>query len=232
MIGHCGGLRPTPEDRRLRARPRLSCATITCSTRCCRPKSRCPPSPRSSRRSHEAAEEVSGARRRGPQAADAHRHRGHHRRPQLGAALHPVRAAPVSRAARSASTWKAPPIAAQGYRFRVPYGTLLCVSRQAAPRRDQAARPGQPLLRGGDRRAPADRRHAPASCCAPRARGCTAASCARSTSRRSGEARRFGPGRRAFRSSPRGLIVGPAASTGSAGGSDGQSCGSWRSASV
>ncbi len=38
-------------------------------------------------------------------------------------------------------------IAAQGYRLRVPYGTLLCVSGQAAAQRDQAARLGQRLLR-------------------------------------------------------------------------------------
>ena len=37
-------------------------------------------------------------------------------------------------------------IAANGFRFRVPYGTLLCVSRQAAARRDQAARHGDRFL--------------------------------------------------------------------------------------
>ncbi len=50
------------------------------------------------------------------------------RRPQLGAALH--RRAPSGSTSRapSPSTWKAPPSRRNGYRMRVPYGVLLCVS--------------------------------------------------------------------------------------------------------
>ena len=44
-------------------------------------------------------------------------------------------------------------IAAQGYRFRVPTGTCAVRLGQTAPRRNQDARPGQPLLRGSHRRA-------------------------------------------------------------------------------
>ena len=39
------------------------------------------------------------------------------------------------------STWKSRPIAAQGYRFRVPYGTLLCVSDK--PLHGEIKLPGQ-----------------------------------------------------------------------------------------
>ena len=48
-------------------------------------------------------------------------------------------------------------IAANGFRFRVPYGTLLCVIRQAAARRDQAAGHGEPVLPRARRSAPAHR---------------------------------------------------------------------------
>ncbi len=48
-------------------------------------------------------------------------------------------------------------IAANGFRFRVPYGTLLCVSRQAAARRDQAAGHGQSFLPRAGGSAPAHR---------------------------------------------------------------------------
>ena len=54
-----------------------------------------------------AAEQVRASTAR-PQAAHAHRHRRHHRRSQLGAALHQLGTRCRS-AARSASTWKAPP---------------------------------------------------------------------------------------------------------------------------
>ncbi len=49
-------------------------------------------------------------------------------RPQLGAALDAGTTAASIWAAPSPSTWKAAPCATQGYRLRVPYGTLLCVS--------------------------------------------------------------------------------------------------------
>ena len=48
-------------------------------------------------------------------------------------------------------------IAGQGYRFRVPLRHAAVRVGQAAARRDQAAGPGQCLLRGSDCRAPPDR---------------------------------------------------------------------------
>ena len=48
-------------------------------------------------------------------------------------------------------------IAANGFRFRVPYGTLLCVSDKPLARRNQTARNGQPLLPRTCRTAPAHR---------------------------------------------------------------------------
>lgn len=76
-------------------------------------------------------------------------------------------------------------IAARGYRFRVPYGTLLCVSDK--PLHGEIKLPGQPTasMKG---RSPSTCRSAsaPSTCCAPRAIACTRASCAPSTSRRSG----------------------------------------------
>ena len=47
-------------------------------------------------------------------------------------------------------------IAANGFRFRVPYGTLLC-ERQTPARRDQSCRHGQPLLPRAGGPAPAHR---------------------------------------------------------------------------
>ena len=48
-------------------------------------------------------------------------------------------------------------IAANGFRFRVPYGTLLCVSRQAAAWRAEAAGHGDRLLQAAGGAAPPDR---------------------------------------------------------------------------
>ena len=48
-------------------------------------------------------------------------------------------------------------IAANGFRFRVPYGTLLCVSRQAPAWRVEAARHGVRLLQDAGQPPPADR---------------------------------------------------------------------------
>ena len=48
-------------------------------------------------------------------------------------------------------------VATQGFRMRVPYGTLAVRVRQAVARRDQAPRRSQRFLRAGDRRASADR---------------------------------------------------------------------------
>ena len=56
--------------------------------------------------------------------------------------------------------------------------------RQAAPRRTEAARPGQCLLRARDQPAPPDRHRDARPAAAAKATACTAASCAASTSRR------------------------------------------------
>ena len=56
--------------------------------------------------------------------------------------------------------------------------------RQAAPRRAEAARPGQRLLRAGDQPAPPDRHRDARPSSATKATASTAASCAASTSRR------------------------------------------------
>jgi AMP nucleosidase len=62
------------------------------------------------------------------QAHHAHRHRGHHRQPQLGTAR-PARPRPALSQSRAiALDMESATIAANGFRFRVPYGTLLCVS--------------------------------------------------------------------------------------------------------
>jgi nucleoside phosphorylase len=72
---------------------------------------------------------TSPAHRLRAQAHHAHRHRGQHRQPQLGAAA--ARPGPERRFSQSravALDMESATIAANGFRFRVPYGTLLCVS--------------------------------------------------------------------------------------------------------
>ena len=83
-----------------------------------------------------------GHRRRRGQREDAapHRHGRHHRRPQLGAALHPV-GARFNQSRAVAIDMESATVAAQGYRFRVPYGTLLCVSDK--PIHGELKLPGQ-----------------------------------------------------------------------------------------
>ena len=64
------------------------------------------------------------------EADHAHRHRRQHRQPQLGAAA-AQRSTPERRFSQSraiALDMESATIAANGFRFRVPYGTLLCVS--------------------------------------------------------------------------------------------------------
>jgi hypothetical protein len=119
--------------------PTPICAMITCSMRCCRPKSRSRRLPKCRWR-WPRRPKWSAAMPARPQKADAHRHRRHHRRSQLGAALYPVRrAASLSRAV--GIDMESATIAAQGYRFRVPYGTLLCVSDK--PLHGEIKLPGQ-----------------------------------------------------------------------------------------
>ena len=63
------------------------------------------------------------------EAAAAHRHRGLDRQPQLGVAAASGPRAPIQpEPGRGTGHGVAPTIAANGFRFRVPYGTLLCVS--------------------------------------------------------------------------------------------------------
>ena len=76
-------------------------------------------------------------------------------------------------------------VAAQGYRFRVPYGTLLCVSDKPLARRIEAPRPGQRLLRARHQPAPAHRHRDAETAPARRRRAAFAANSAASTSRRS-----------------------------------------------
>ena len=71
----------------------------------------------------------------------AHRHGGHHRRPQLGVALHAHRALRFNQSRAVAIDMESATVAAQGYRFRVPYGTLLCVSDK--PLHGELKLPGQ-----------------------------------------------------------------------------------------
>lgn len=75
-------------------------------------------------------------------------------------------------------------IAAQGYRFRVPYGTLLCVSDK--PLHGEIKLPGQAnRFYEGAISEHLQIGSAPSICCAPRATTCTPASCVPSTNRRS-----------------------------------------------
>ena len=129
MLGHCAGLRNTAAARRLRAGPRL----------CARgPRARRRPAavgadPGAGRgaggaggggRRHHAAEGLRA------EAHHAHRHRRQHRQPQLGAAARATPAAErrFSQSRAIALDMESATIAANGFRFRVPYGTLLCVS--------------------------------------------------------------------------------------------------------
>ncbi len=75
----------------------------------------------------EAAARVTGERGEALKRAAAHRHRGELRRSQLGTALEPGAAAHQSQP-RHRRGYGSGTLAAQGYRLRVPYGTLLCVS--------------------------------------------------------------------------------------------------------
>ena len=115
------------------------------------------------------------------EARAAYRYRRQHRQPQLG--LLPSRGAATSPELRFSQSraialdMESATIAANGFRFRVPYGTLLCVSDK--PLHGEINCPAwQPLLPRASEPAPADRhpRHrtdAPGRRRSP----CTAASC-------------------------------------------------------
>ncbi len=109
----------------------------------------------------DAAAQVTGRGAAGAEETPAHRHGRHHRRPQLGIALHGV-GDPLQ------------PVARRRHRHGIGDGggAGLSLPRalrhpalrlgQAAPRRDQAARPGQCLLRARDQPA-SPHRHRDAS---------------------------------------------------------------------
>ena len=195
MIGHCGGLRPSqtigdyvlahaylrddhvlddvlPAEIPIPAIAEVQTALVS--------------TPRST---------VTGEDRGQRQEAASHRHRRHHRRPQLGASLHAVGAAlqpePGGRDRHGIGDRRGAglplPRALRHPAVRV---------RQAAPRRAQAARPGQCLLRARDQPASAHRHRDARTCSSEKATASTAASCAASTSRRcarSAESAHAGP---------------------------------------
>jgi hypothetical protein len=75
-------------------------------------------------------------------------------------------------------------IAAQGYRFRVPYGTLLCVSDK--PLHGEIKLPGQAnRFYEGASQSICKLAFAPSTCFGRKVTDCIPASCAPSTSRRS-----------------------------------------------
>ena len=82
-------------------------------------------------------------------------------------------------------------IATQGFRMRVPYGTLLCVSDK--PLHGEIKLPGaaNAFYERAIGRASADRHRRAGDCCRAATRRCIRASCAVSTSRRSGEGGAF-----------------------------------------
>ena len=96
----------------------------------------------------------------------------------------------VARARAIALDMESATIAANGFRFRVPYGTLLCVSRQAAARRAEAAGHGDRLLPARRSTSTCASASARWSCCASTAwTSCTAASSAASRRWRSSSGR-------------------------------------------
>ena len=155
MIGHCGGLRQSPAHRRLRAGSRLSAPG---------PHSR---QPGTARDSDPGARRSSGGAA-GSRGADHGRaRRSLKQRLRTGTVVtnddrnwelrwtQERKRINLSRAI--AVDMESGTLAAQGYRLRVPYGTLLCVSDK--PLHGEIKLPGcrQCLLRPGRGRAPADR---------------------------------------------------------------------------
>ena len=76
----------------------------------------------------QAVERRHRPRRFRAQAPDAHGHGRQRRQPQLGDLAGPRSFAACRNRAQSRSTWNRPRSPPTAYRFRVPYGTLLCVS--------------------------------------------------------------------------------------------------------
>ena len=127
MVGHCAGLRPIAAHRRLRARPRLSARRTTSSTTRCRRTCRSRRSPKCRSRCRRRSRSVTGDRgealkrrlRTGTVVTNDDRNwelrwTQERRRINLSRAI--------------AVDMESATIATQGFRMRVPYGTLLCVS--------------------------------------------------------------------------------------------------------
>jgi hypothetical protein len=110
-----------------------------CSTRCCRRRAD-PADRRGAAGAAAGGADGQGEDEDALKPAAAHRHGGHHRRPQLGAA-HTSSALLFNQSRAVAIDMESATIAAQGYRFRVPYGTLLCVSDK--PLHGEIKLPGQ-----------------------------------------------------------------------------------------
>jgi AMP nucleosidase len=130
MLGHCAGLRNTQQlgDYVLRT---ATCARITFSTRTCRSGCRSRRSPRCRSRSRSVEEvtqlkgyELKRIMRTGTVASTDNRN--WELLPSRNALSTPERRFSQSRAI--ALDMESATIAANGFRFRVPYGTLLCVS--------------------------------------------------------------------------------------------------------
>ena len=146
---------PQPDDRRLCPRPRLS-SRRPCARRRAAGRN---PDPGHRRGPDRALQRRAGGHRRGRgqrQEAAAHRHRGHHRRPQLGAALHIVGAA-LQPEPRGGDRHGIGDRRRPGLPLPRALRDAALRLRQAAPRRTEAARPGQRLLRARDQPAPAHR---------------------------------------------------------------------------
>ena len=117
-----------------------------CAGRCCRRRSRSRRSPRCKVALNRAAEMVTGETGDVLKLAPAHRHGGHHRRPATGSSgIRPARSGSSQepggghRHGSRGRNHRHP----QGYRFRVPYGTLLCVSDKPLHGNQTARRPGR-----------------------------------------------------------------------------------------
>ncbi len=141
MIGHCGGLRPSQRIGDYVPRRTPTCATTISSTRCCR-------SPSRSRRSPKCR-----SRSRPPPRSGVGRHgrRPLKKRMRTGTVVttddrnwelrYTDSALRFSQSRAIGIDMESATIAAQGYRFRVPYGTLLCVSDK--PLHGELKLPGQ-----------------------------------------------------------------------------------------
>ena len=189
MVGHCGGLRQSQTHRRLRAGARLPAAGPHPRRRWCRPTCPIPALAEVQVALQEAAAQVTGERgealkrrlRTGTVVTNDDRNwelRWSQERRRIN----------LSRAI--AVDMESGTIAAQGYRLRVPYGTLLCVSDK--PLHGEIKLPG--AANAFYERAVGEHLHDRPRGPRPAARraltACIRASSAASTSRRSAEALR------------------------------------------